>query len=134
MSAASDFLENEILDHVLGLNTRNYPSPGALFIGLFTASTGLEQNSPTGEISVTGTGYIRKAVTFNVASGGSASNDVTVTFDVAQANWGTVTHVAVMDQQSGGNVLFHGPVTTAKSIESGDTFQISQGNLTISLD
>jgi len=30
--------------------------------------------------------------------------------------------------------LYHGAVTTSKTIESGDTFQISSGNLTISLD
>ena len=32
-----------------------------------------------------------------------------------------------------GNVLFYGAVTTAKTIDSGDTFQVSSGNLTVSL-
>ena len=134
MSAASDYTEDKVLDHVLGKGTRNFASPANLFIGLYTASTGLEANNPTAEVSTSGTGYARKAVTFGAASGGSASNSATVTFDVATGNWGTVTHVAVLDALNAGNVLFHGPVTTSKSIESGDTFQISQGNLTISLD
>jgi len=38
-----------------------------------------------------------------------------------------------MDAATSGNVLFWGAVTTAKTIDSGDTFQISSGNLTISL-
>jgi hypothetical protein len=134
MSAASDYLEDKILDHVLGLGARNFASPPILYIALFTSSAGLEANNPTSEVPIADTGYTRKIVTFNDASGGSADNLATVTFDVATANWGTVSHVAVMDSINAGNVLFHGPVTTSKSIESGDTFQISAGNLTISLD
>lgn len=129
MSAASDYLENAVLDHVLK-NTA-YPQPTNLYIGLWTADNGLEQGTQTGEVS--GGSYVRKLVTFGAAVGGSASNNVTVTFDAATANWGTITHVAVMDALSAGNVLFHGAVTTSKTIESGDTFQISTGNLTISL-
>jgi hypothetical protein len=134
MSAASDFLENEILDHVLGKGTRDYTSPANLFVALFTASTGLETNSPSAEVSGSGTAYVRKAVTFGAASSGSASNSATITFDVATANWGTVTHVAVMDASTAGNVLFWGAVTSSKTIETGDTFQIALGNLTVSLD
>jgi hypothetical protein len=58
-----------------------------------------------------------------------------VTFDAATASWGTITHVAVMDNdtEGAGNVLFWGAVTTSKTIDTGDTFQITSGNLTISL-
>lgn len=129
MSAASDYLEDKLLDHVLR-NTA-YTQPSGLWVGLFTATTGLETNTPSAEVS--GGAYARKAISFGAASGGSASNSGTVTFDAATANWGTVTHVAVMDAASGGNVLFHGAVTSAKTIETGDTFQISAGNLTITL-
>jgi len=38
-----------------------------------------------------------------------------------------------MDAVTGGNVLFYGTVTTAKQILNGDTFQISNGNLSIAL-
>lgn len=129
MSAASDYLENKVLDHVLGNTT--YSPAATLYIGLWTADNGLESGTLTGEVS--GGSYARKAVTFSAASGGSSSNSATVTFDAATANWGTITHVAVMDALTSGNVLFHGAVTTSKTIESGDTFQISSGNLTISL-
>lgn len=129
MSAASDYLENKLLDHVLR-NTA-YTQPTALYVGLFTASTGLETNTPSAEVA--GGSYARKTIAFGAASSGSASNSATVTFDAATANWGTITHVAVMDAASAGNVLFHGAVTSAKTIETGDTFQISSGNLTITL-
>jgi hypothetical protein len=131
MSAASDFLENKLLDHVL--TATSYTAPTTRYLALFTADTGLETNSPSAEISTSGTAYVRKAITFAAASGGSSASSATVTFDAATANWGTVSHVAVMDAESSGNVLFYGAVTTSKTIETGDTFQVSSGNLTISL-
>lgn len=128
-NAASDYLENKVLDHVLGNTT--YTQPADLYLGLFTADTGLESNSPSAEVS--GGSYARKSVSFGAASSGSAATDATVTFDAASGNWGTITHVAVMDALTSGNVLFWGAVTTSKTIETGDTFQVSSGNLTISL-
>lgn len=129
MSAASDYLENAVLNHVLG--GANYTPAVTLYIGLWTADGGLEQGTLTGEVS--GGSYARQTVTFDAAAAGSSSNSATVTFPAATANWGTITHVAVMDAATAGNVLFHGAVTTSKTIETGDTFQISAGNLTISL-
>jgi hypothetical protein len=130
-NAASDFLENKILDHVL--TATSYSAPATRYLALFTADTGLETNSPSAEVSTSSTAYVRKAVTFAAASGGSSATNATVTFDAATGNWGTITHVAVMDASSSGNVLFYGAVTTSKTIETGDTFQVTSGNLTISL-
>lgn len=129
MSAASDYLENKLLDHSLG--TTSWTMPTTVYIGLWTADDGLESGTVTSEVS--GGSYARQTMTFDAAAGGSADSAATVTFPTATANWGTITHVALMDASTGGNVLFHGSVTTSKTIESGDTFQISAGNLTISL-
>ena len=132
MSAASNYLENKILDHVLTASAYTQPSR---FLALFTGNPG-EAGSFTNEISTSGTAYARQAVTFAAASSGSSATNATVTFPTATANWGTITHVAVVDgdTEGAGNVLFYGAVTTSKLIETGDTFQISSGNLTISLD
>lgn len=129
MSAASDYLELKLLDHALG--TAAFTAPAAVYVGLHTGSP-LDDNSGANEVS--GGSYARKAATFAAASGGSASTNATVTFDAATANWGTITHIALYDASTAGNLLFHGAVTTSKTIETGDTFQISSGNLTISLD
>jgi hypothetical protein len=134
MSAASNYLENKVLDHVLK-NTA-YSQPANLFVGLFTNTSGnaaanLEAGTLTDEVS--GGSYARQAGAFSAASGGSASTSATITFPAATANWGTITHVAVLDASTSGNVLFWGAVTTSKTIETGDTFQITSGNLTISL-
>jgi hypothetical protein len=133
MSAASNYLENKVLDHVL--TATSYSAPSTRYLALFTGSAGsnLEAGTLTDEVSTSGTAYIRKAVTFAAASSGQSATNATVTFDAATASWGTITHVAVMDAETSGNVLFYGAVTTSKTIDSGDTFQVTSGNLTISL-
>ena len=127
MSAASDYLENELLDHVL--SNAAYTSPTTVYVGLHTADV---TDAGTGT-EVSGGSYARESASFATASGGSASTNADITFTTATATWGTITHVAIWDAVTGGNVLFHGAVTTSKTIESGDTFQISSGNLTITL-
>jgi hypothetical protein len=136
MSAASNYLENKVLDHVLKYSTAPYTGVATLYLGLFKNTSGnaaanLEAGTLSDEIS--GGSYTRKTVTFASASSGASATDATVTFDTASANWGTITHVAVLDASTSGNVLFWGAVTTSKTIETGDTFQVSSGNLTISL-
>lgn len=138
MSAASNYLENKVLDHVLTATA--YTQPAARYLALFTntsgsAATNLEAGTLTDEVSTSGTAYARQAVTFAAASSGSSATNATVTFPTATANFGTITHVAVMDSdvEGSGNVLFYGAVTTSKTIETGDTFQVSSGNLTVSL-
>ena len=136
MSAASNYLENKLLDHVL--TATSYTAPGTRYLALFNNTSGnaaanLEAGTLTDEVSTSGTAYGRKAVTFGAASGGTSATNATVTFDAATASWGTITHVAVMDAATSGNVLFWGAVTTSKTIDTGDTFQVSSGNLTISL-
>ena len=134
MTAASNYLENKVLDHVLK-NTA-YSQPSSLYLGLFNntstnAAANLEAGTLTDEVS--GGSYARKTVAFAASSSGTAATSATVTFDAATASWGSVTHVAVLDASTSGNVLFWGAVTTAKTIDSGDTFQVTSGNLTISL-
>lgn len=130
MSAASDYLELKLLDHTLG--TTAYTAPATVYVGLHTSSP-LDDASGTGEVS--GNGYARQSASFAAASGGSASTDATITFPAASGgSWGTISHIGIYDASTAGNLLYHGAVTTSKLIEDGDTFQISSGNLTISLD
>ena len=139
MTAASNYLENKVLDHVL--TATGYTAPTTRYLALFNntsgnAATNLEAGTLTDETPTAGsTAYARKAITFGAASAGTSTSNATVTFDTATASWGTITHVAIMDggTRGAGNVLFWGAVTTSKTIDSGDTFQVTSGNLTISL-
>ncbi len=130
-----DYLENELLDHVWGNAAF---SPGAtLYVGLSTTNptdTGAGITEPPG-----GNGYARVAVTNNLtnwpaASGGAKSNGTVVTFPTATGSWGTVGWFFISDAASGGNLYGHGSLTTAKTIDSGDTASFAVGDLDITLD
>ena len=131
MGAATNYLELKLLDHSLGTTT--YTKPTAVYLGLHTSDPG-EAGSTSAEISTSGTAYARQAVTFAAAASGSAASNATVTFSAATASWGTITHISINDASTAGNMLYYGAVTTSKAIDTGDTFQVTSGNLTIALD
>jgi hypothetical protein len=126
MSAASNYTETLALTYLLTASAATRPT--AWYVALFTTDP-TDAGSGT---EVSGTNYARQSVAFTV-SGDTASNDATITFPAAGSNWGTITHVGVYTASTSGNLLFHGAVTTSKSIDTGDTFQISSGNLDITL-
>lgn len=103
----SDFLENAILNHVLG-NTP-YGAPANVHIGLFTVAP----SDSGGGTEVTGGSYARKSVTNNTtnfpnAAGGSKSLAVQQDFPQATADWGTVVAFGLFDAASSGNLLYWG--------------------------
>jgi hypothetical protein len=131
MSNATNFLENELLDHLLQKGTADYTSPANLYIGLFTAVADAEAGTVT---EVSGNDYARTSVSFNTASGGSSTNDGDVTFPAANGgDWGTITHIGLYDASTAGNLLIVGSLSASKTVSDGDIFQISDTNLTISL-
>jgi len=125
MSALSDYLENEVLDHILG--TGAYTAPTNVYVGLSTA-TFADDNSGT---ELSGSGYARQSATFSAASGGTTSNSAAIEFPAATASWGTVSHFGIFDAASSGNLLIHGSFTTAKVVDTGDIVKISTGDLDI---
>ncbi len=111
------------------LTTDAVTRPTTWYIGLFTsdptdAGTGTE---------VSGNGYTRKAVTFSV-TGDTATNTASIEFDAATASWGTVTHVAVFDASTSGNMIVHSALTTSKAVSTGDILRVPTGDLDITLD
>ena len=65
---------------------------------------------------------------------GATDNVAIITFPTATAAWGTVTHVAVYDALTAGNMLKHGPLAASRVVASGDTFQIAVGALDIAFN
>ena len=127
MSAFSDYLENELLDHALG--TGSYTAPSTVYVGLSTATLG-DDNSGT---ELSGSGYARQSAAFDAAVSGTADNTAAIEFPAATASWGTVSHFGIYDAASSGNLLFHGAFTAAKLIDTGDILKISAGDLDITL-
>jgi len=125
----SNHLETEILDHVFGGNA--YTAPATLYLALHTANPD-EDGSGT-EVSTSGTAYARETVAFTV-SGNTATTSAAVEYATATANFGTVSHVAVWDASTAGNMLAFAALTSSKTIETGDVFRVPAGDLDITLD
>jgi hypothetical protein len=128
MAELSNYLENKLLDHIL--KNVSYTSPTTVYVGLFTDDPG-DAGSGT---EVSGGSYARKTLSVTTASGGVVTSSADVTFDQATGNWGTITHIALFDAITSGNLLMHTALTTSKTIETGDIFKIPSGNLTATLD
>ena len=131
MSAATNYLELELLDHLFSVGTY---TPGTLYLALATAVSDAEAGSFT---EVTGGSYARQSLSGKfgtAAASGSISNDANIQFPTATDDYGTVTHIVVMDALTGGNALIVQALTSSKTVENGDTFVVNTGNLTVNLD
>lgn len=144
MSALSDYLENKLVDLILRGQT--FTPPATVFVALLTAAP----SDAGGGTEVSAAGYARVGVTASLANwagtqgagttvassgtGGQTSNNNAVTFGAPTANWGSVTHVALFDASSGGNLLAWGALSSAKTINNGDAApSFAAGQLTFTL-
>ena len=127
MAEMSNYLENAMINAVL--RNTSYTSPTTVYVGLYTSDP-TDANSGT---EVSGGSYARTSVTFGSPSNGVSTNSAAVEFPQATADWGTVTHIGILDASSSGNLLFHTPLDTSKAIATGDIFKISSGNLSVTL-
>jgi len=132
MANMSNYLEERALNHFFRGTASTAPS--ALYIALFLnnpteAGTGTE---------VSGTGYARKAISFNaptqVGTAATIVNSADIEFAQAGSNWGTVSHAAIYDGLTGGNMYYYGPLTNPKVVETGDILKVLAGELKLSLD
>ena len=140
MASMSDFLENKLVDWffrgqaigITGASAAAGTGPTNLYVGLLTAAP----SDSGGGTEVTGGSYARVTVASSLANwagtqsagsttassgtGGVTSNNGAITFPAPSANWGVVTHMGIYDAVSGGNLLFHGPLSASKTINNGD--------------
>jgi hypothetical protein len=127
MSEMSNFLENALINATLRATT--YTSVATVYVSLWTTDPTDAGNGT----EVSGGSYARTAVTFGAPSNGVTTNSADVTFPTATASWGTVGWIGINDALTSGNLLYHTPLDTSKTIDSGDIFKISTGNLSVTL-
>lgn len=144
MAAMTDYLENKMIDQIFRAQAFTFPS--TLHIGLLTAAP----SDTGGGTEVSGGAYARVAVTNSLANWagtqgagttvastgatGTTSNNGTITFPTPTAGWGTVTHFAIYDASTGGNMLFFAALTISKAINIGDTVSFPAGTLSVQID
>lgn len=138
MTAKTDYLEQKAIDHILNKVTFTSPST---YVALYTAAPG----ETGGGTEVSGGAYARQQVFENgsastpkwnlgvsdAGGGYLVDNLQEILYPTATANWGTVTHTAVLDALTLGNMLYYGALTASKTVNSGDQFKYPAGNLDV---
>lgn len=125
MSNMSNYLEDALVNHILK-NTA-LSSPTQTYIGLFASDAGLESNDLASAAEISGAGYARVQAApslWTAPSDGATSNDSEIIFPTATGTWGNVSHVAILDAATNGNVLLWAPLNVTKEITAGDSFRI----------
>jgi hypothetical protein len=133
MGSFSNYLEEALLKHVFGITEYTQPT---IYVGLFTDDPG-EDASGT---EVSGNGYARVAHADWDADGQQGgkyqvSNDGAIDMGAASGgSWGTVTHVAIFDAETNGNMLAYGALDASKTIGDGDSCEFADAELKVQLD
>jgi len=152
ISGPSDYLERAVLDMLFPPPTggTSYTVPTTAYIALYLNGTVNEDGTlPSGvsEVSSSGTGYTRLAITMtgsnsvwsaaqtDTSGETTKSNNQDLSFQEATASWGTIVGWAIWRTQTGGSstdLLFGGTLRNPVTINANDTFRFRQGSLVIS--
>ena len=129
MAEMSDYLEVKLLN--LTLNGTAFTAVNNPYVSLHTANP---TDAGTGA-EVSGGSYARVASSFATASGtsGLVATDADITFPTATGTWGVVGWIGLWDASTGGNMLYHTALDATKTVDAGDIFKITTGNLTVAL-
>lgn len=132
--AASDYLENMILDSIFGTGT--FSEPATVYVALYTtdptdADTGTEASGG----AYARVGLATDGSNWTAVNNNTWQNAADIAFPESTAAWGTVTHVGLRTAATGGNLLFSAALATARTVDdAGITIRIPAGSLTVSLD
>jgi len=124
----SDYLKNHIINHML--RNQAFTPPSALYLALFTAAP----TAAGGGTEVTGGSYARQAIVLTApVTAGVTDNNADIVFPTPSANWGTITHGAVFDASTAGNMLLFGSLVQARTVATGSPFKVLDGEFDFSL-
>lgn len=135
MAHFSDYLENALVNATL--RGTNFTAPSTVYLALFTddptdAATGTEladsnyqrQDMAKGDAVATG---------WTAPADGVTQNAKLIQFPPIADGSVTLSHYALFDAATGGNMLYHAPLTSSKNMEIGDVTSFDIGALTVTL-
>lgn len=131
MGSFNDYTEAKVLDHITGKTSFTKPTT---YVGLSTADP---TDDASGLAEPSGNNYSRVTTSgsdWDAAASGAVANAATLTFPEASGAWGTVTHFALFDASSSGNMLCHGTLNASRVITNGITPRFAVGEFVITLD
>ncbi len=129
----TDYLEQKWLDDDFGITP--YTPPATKYFALSTTAT----TDAGGITEPVGNAYARVAVTNSgvnfTRTGSQVANSTAIPFAApSPGNWGTVTHGAIFDAPTGGNMVYHGALVTPLLTAIGTPVTIAIGQFTHSED
>lgn len=123
-SELSNYLAGAILGWIAGTEM---PAEGDVYVALYNGdptATGTGGTEVTEDIRPSG----RMAVSFGAVASRQITNDADLDFGMS-AGEVTVTHAALFDAASGGNMLMYTPLDNTRNVEQGDPVVIPSGDL-----
>jgi|SRR5699024_3311422 len=120
--AFSNYLNSNILDYVFG--GESFTPPSEFYVALYTSET----------TEVSASDYERMTIEFGSATNNEIKNSTEVRFPIALSDWGEVTHIALFDAETGGNLLDIDDAESVHDVKENTRYTIPVDNLTIILD
>lgn len=128
MSAMSNYLENKVIDAIF--RGQAFPTLANLHFALYAS----DPTDAGGAGEFTAASYDRVQVTtgltafkstqndnlVSTGTGGNTTNSAPIAFPAPTENWGVASHIAIFDAATGGNLIAHGALGTAKTINAND--------------
>lgn len=128
MSAMTSYLQKALQDHTLGI--ASFTMPTVVYLSLHTASPG-KAGSLANEVSLASIGYARISLAGKMnptdSVSGVSTNNATLLFGPATADWGSVQYVAISDASTGGNMLLFASLSQVQTTPIGESVQFSTG-------
>ncbi len=131
----SVYLEQKVLEHAFKVAA--FTVPTNLYLALLTSAPADDDTGST-IVEPSGNAYARVNhdvwAVATVATVTSCKNTGAITFPTATGLWGTISHFAICDALTAGNVLAYGALTTAKSVTTDDTPSFASNAIVITLE
>jgi hypothetical protein len=127
LSKFSTFLEGELKEFIFRTKTIPFTTRNR-YVALYTSDP---TDDNTGDEYSLVDGYNRHSIEFSTAVYGQTSNTNVITFQqvASPTNPGGtfITHVAIFDDVTGGNMLYHSPLSIGKNLSDDDiVFNVDQ--------
>lgn len=124
---ASTYLRGKVIDHTL--RATSFTAPAGVFVSLHTSDPTIA-GTPATEVSAGW--YARQALTLAAQTvAGQTSNSNTVTYNGVTGSSVTVTHFAIWDASTLGNMLYFGPLSASKTFNLTDVPSWLPGQLAV---
>ena len=130
---STTYFLNLIMGNIFG--TEKTPGiPAKYYLALSKTAPAIDGSGVT-EPPVNSSGYARVELTsLSEPADGVIKNLSTVSFEESLVDWGIITHYAVYDAETGGNLLFYNALEAPRTAESGTVLMFRANELTLTLE